>query len=243
MTTFKEFVSLQFSYDNFAFEENFKKLSSLVKKAPTNSIICAPELCLSNFCYDDMSKAADFSKNIEKKLLKLTKNKTLCLSMIVYENSNFYNRVKFIQNEKVIYQRDKHKLFKLGKEDKYFTPGKKEDIKIFKANGIKYAILICFELRFIELWRQIQGADVVLIPSLWGRQRKKHLEILSNALSLANQCFVIVSNSANKDMAKNSSFSSPFGKFYKNDSKNLIAKKIDLKEIKKMRRYMDIGIK
>ena len=243
MTTFKELVSLQFSYDNFAFEKNFKKLSSLVKKAPTNSIICAPELCLSNFCYDNMFKAADFSTKIEKELLKLTKNKTLCLSMVEYENGNFYNRAKFIQNEKIIYQRDKYELFKLGKEDSYFTPGKKNDIKIFKANGIKYAILICFELRFVELWKQIQGADIILIPSLWATARKKHLQILSNALSLLNQCFVIVSNSANEDMAKNSSFSSPFGEFCKNDRKSLILKEINLKEIKKMRRYIDIGIK
>ncbi len=241
--TSKELVSLQFSYNDFAFDKNFKKLSSLVKKTPINSIICAPELCLSNFCYNDMSKAADFSKKIEKELLKLTKNRTLCLSMIVYENNNFYNQIKFIQNEKIMFQRDKYKLFGLGKEDRYFTPGKKNDIKIFKVNGIKFAILICFELRFIEFWRQIQGADVILIPSLWAKARKKHLQILSTALSLTNQCFVIVSNSANENMAKNSSFSSPFGEFYKDDRKSLISKKINLKEIKKMRRYIDIGIK
>jgi len=243
LTTFKNVVSLQFQYSDFKFEENFKKLSSLVSKAPKGSVVTAPELCLSNFCYKDMKKAANFSKNIENELLSLTKDKTLCLSMIEEENGNFYNRAKLIHDQKLIYQRDKYELFKLGDEHKYFTKGKKDDIKIIEIEGIKYGVLICFELRFIELWEKLKGADIILVPSLWGKPRKKQLQIIANSLSVINQCFVVVSNSANSDMAKNSLISSPFGDIYKDDRKSYLEKNIDLKEIKKMRRYLDVGIK
>ena len=240
--TFKEIASLQFSYKDFAFEENFKKFSSLVKKTPQNSIVVAPELCLSNFCYDDMQKAVDFTKIITPKIKELSQKRVLALTLMEKEGYNFVNRAKVFYDGKVIFQRDKYELFKFGNEDKYFKAGKKEDIKVFEIDGIRYALIICFELRFVDIWKQIQGADIILVPSLWGKLRKKHLEILGNALSLANQCFVIIANSSNEDMAKSSLISTPFGKMYKDDRKSLLKQKINLKEIKKMRRYLDVGI-
>ncbi len=241
--TFKKVITLQFKYYDFLFEENFKKLSSFIKNSEEESLIVAPELSLSNFCYKDMKKATDFSKYITNKLTKLTNNKTVCLTMLEEENGKFYNRAKFIHHEKIIFQRDKYELFKLGNEDKYFTKGKEEDIKIFECEGIKYAILICFELRFINLWEKIKGADIVIIPALWGKSRKKHLEIIANSLSIINQCYVIVSNSANDDMGKNSLISSPFGKLTKDNRKQSIKSIINLKEIEKMRKYLNIGMK
>ena len=243
MTTFKELIALQFGYKDFAFEENFKKFSSLVKKTPPNSVVVAPELCLSNFCYDDMQKAADFTDKITPKIKELSKKRILALTMIEKENNSFVNRAKVFYNGQIIFQRDKYELFKFGNEDRYFKAGKKEGIKIFEIEGIKYALIICFELRFVDIWKQIQGADIILVPSLWGKLRKKHLGILANALSLANQCFVAIANSSNEDMAKSSLISTPFGEFYKDDRKILLKQKIDLKEIKKMRRYLDVGIK
>lgn len=241
--TFKELVALQFSYKEFAFEENFKKFSSLVKQTPLNSVVVAPELCLSSFCYDNMQKAADFSKKIEPKIKKLSKKRLLALTLMAKEGNNFVNQAKVFYNGEIVFKRDKYQLFKLGNEEKYFKAGKKEDIKIFEIDGIKYALIICFELRFIDIWKQIQGVDIILVPSLWGKLRKKHLEVLGNALSIANECFVVISNSANENMAKSSLISTPFGKIYKDDRKAVIAQKVNLKEIKKMRRYLDVGIR
>ncbi len=243
MTTFKELIALQFCYKDFAFEENFKKFSSLVKKTSPNSIVTAPELCLSNFCYDDMQKAVEFTKTVTPKIKELSKNRVLALTMLEKEKNSFVNRAKVFYDGEVVFWRDKYELFKFGNEDKYFKAGKKEDIKIFEIEGIKYALIICFELRFVDIWKQIQGADIILIPSLWGKSRKKHLEILGNALSLANQCFVAISNSSNEDMAKSSLISTPFGEIYKDDRKTVLKQTIDLKEIKKIRRYLNVGIK
>ena len=77
---------------------------------------------------------------------------------------------------------------------------------------------------------------------MWGKPRKKQFEILTTALAVANQCFVLASNSANNDMAKSSGIISPFGKEYRDDKLKILQQKINLKEIKKMRRYMNIGI-
>jgi predicted amidohydrolase len=53
-----------------------------------------------------------------------------------------------------------------------------------------------------------------------------------------NQCFVIVSNSSDADMASSSAIISPAGSVSQDDTKNVISATIDLDEIKKMRRYI-----
>jgi len=43
-------------------------------------------------------------------------------------------------------------------------------------------------------------------------------------------------------MAKSSAIISPFGECYKDDRKVVLSKDVELNDIKKMRRYMDIGL-
>jgi len=143
----------------------------------------------------------------------------------------------------VLHTQAKYKLFKFGFEDKYFSPGNEKDIKIVEIDGLKIATLICFEIRFIDLWKKIQGADIIVIPALWGKLRKEQLEAITKAMGIINQAFVVLANSANVDMAKSSGIITPFGKEYRNDGSEIIHHNADLNEIKKMRRYMDIGLK
>ena len=124
----------------------------------------------------------------------------------------------------------------------HFKAGEKGEISIFEIDGIKCAALICFELRFVELWEQIKGADIIFISAQWGKARKSHFEILSQALAIANQAFVVVSNSANDIMAKGSSVITPYGIVYKNDKKNFVACEVDIGETSRMRKYINTGI-
>ena len=157
------------------------------------------------------------------------------------EEKKIVNQAVVIHNHKIIYRQNKYKLFKIGNEHKYFDAGDKDSIKKFTINGVKYAILICFELRFKELWKKIEGVDIIIIPAMWGKSRRRHLEILSQALAIMNQCFVIVANSANSDMAKSSLVTYPWGELTKNNSLKLITNNIDLKEVTKVRRLVYMG--
>ena len=154
------------------------------------------------------------------------------------EGDGFVNQAVVIHKHKIVYKQNKVKLFKLGDEDLYFHAGKKKKIMPFEIDGIKYAILICFELRFKDLWKQVEGVDVVIIPARWGLLRKKHLEILSSALAVMNQCYVMVSNSSDADMASSSAIISPYGNIVMDDTQSAIEGVIDFREIKKIRRYI-----
>jgi predicted amidohydrolase len=240
--TSKNLVTLQFPFFEDAYEENLKKLTTLIEQAPKDSVVVAPELCLTNFSFDKMQKAADFGKIALNEILKLSKEKVIALSLTEDIDGKFYNSAKILHNGKVIHSQPKIKLFKFGDEDRYFQAGSEENIKIVEIDGLRYAILICFEIRFIQLWQQLQGADIILIPALWGKLRKEQFEAITKSMAIINQAFVIASNSSNSDMASSSGIITPFGKEYRDDSSQYIALDADLKEIKKMRRYMDIGL-
>ncbi len=219
------------------YKENLDYLVNYIQNTKSELIV-APELCLTNFDYEHFEEVANFYPLALERLLEIVDKKILVLTMTKKSGNDFFNEAIVIYNHKVIHRQAKYKLFKLGNEEKYFSIGDKNSIVPFEIDGIKYAILICFELRFKELWKQIEGADIVLIPARWGLSRKEHLEVLSRALAIMNQSFVVVSNSADKDMASSSAIIYPWGEFFSNDNLEVIEQKIELKELKRVRRLI-----
>ena len=234
-------IALQIKTSN-DFQKNLEELKNLINSCEENSLILAPELALSGFCYDKMEEASDFSLKAIDEINKLSNYKIIALTFITKKDGKFYNTLYIFHNQKIIHTQSKHKLFPLGDELEHFSSGNIEDIKIIEINGLKIATLICFELRFSKLWEKIKGAYIILNPAMWGIKRKDHYESISKALALVNQCFVIACNSADDNMAKGSAIISPFGNVIKDDSKNKIETTFDIEEIKKVRRYIDIGL-
>lgn len=234
--------ALQFAYEGRSFEENFATLQALIEQTPLQSVVLAPELCLSAYSYDKMEEAALFSAAILPELATLSTCKTVGLTLIEKNETGYVNNFKLFHHGHLLYTQTKAKLFTLGEEEHYFSAGKCEDIRMIDVDGIKIAVLICFELRFPILWEQIKGADLILVPAYWGNMRKKHFEVLTAALAIANQTYVICANSADARMAKGSAIITPFGEVTSDDTRELIMHPFDFHEIKKMRRYLDIGL-
>jgi len=220
------------------YQENLDKLLEILKTNKDKQIIVAPEVYITAYDYEHLSTAAKFSAKALKTLKKVVDNQIVVLTIIIREGDYFVNQAVVIHKHKVVYKQNKVKLFKLGDEDLYLQAGKKKKIVPFEIDGIKYAILICFELRFKDLWKQIEGVDIVIIPARWGILRKEHLEVLSRALAIMNQCFVLLSNSSDSDMASSSAIIAPNGDVCIDDNKEIIDSVVDFREIKKMRRYI-----
>ena len=234
-------IALQVKTKN-DFQKNLEELKNLINSCEENSIILAPELALSGFSYTRMDEASTFSIKAIEEIKELSTNRIIALTFITKKDEKYFNTLYIFHNKKIIHTQSKFKLFPLGDELTHFKSGNLEDIKIININGLKIATLIFFELRFPTLWEKIKGADVILNPAMWRLKRKDHYESISKTLALVNQCFVIASNSANDNMAKGSAIISPFGNVIKNDSKNKLEMIFDLDEIKKVRRYIDIGL-
>ena len=226
-----------------SFKANYKHLKELISSCEEGSFILAPELCLTGFCYDRMDEAADFTEKVKKKIQKLSENKTIAISFIEKQDIDYYNTLYIFHKKKIVHIQSKHKLFPLGDEPANFSSGKLDNMEIIDIEGIKVASLICFEIRFPEYWVKLRGADLILNPSMWGVKRKEHFETMTKALAVANQCYVLTANSANENMAKGSGVINPWGEELRDDTKEVISSKMNLFEMKKVRSYIDIGLK
>ena len=222
------------------YRKNLDELISYINTLPKDALIVAPEVCLTDYDYDNIEKAANFSKLAINELLELIDNQILVFTTILKERDSYVNKAVVIHKHKIVHSQNKHKLFKLGNEHLYLKAGSGEDIKIFEINGVKYGLLICFELRYKELWQKLENADIILAPSQWGLPRKRHLEIISNALAVVNQCYVVVANSSKADMASSSAIYAPMGGKTIDDASSVIKSDIDLKQVKFMRRYIKL---
>jgi omega-amidase len=187
-----------------SFEDNLIYLKNLINSCEEDSLILAPELALSGFCYERMQEASDFSIKAIEQLKLLSSNKIIALTFITKKDKKFFNTLYIFHKQNIVHTQSKVQLFPLGNELEYFSAGDEKDIKIIEINGIKIATLICFELRFPRLWEKVKGADIILNPAMWGLKRKDHYETISKSLALVNQCFVIACNCADENMAKGS---------------------------------------
>ncbi|MDD5373506.1 MAG: carbon-nitrogen hydrolase family protein [Sulfurimonas sp.] len=224
------------------YNANLQTLLELVGNASKKSLIVAPEVCLTGFDYENYDKAVEFSHIANEKLKIASKDKIIILTMLERRDEEVFNFAKIFYNGEVVYERAKAKLFRFGNEHKYMSEGSDEDIKIVEIDGIKIGILICFELRFKTLWQKLEGCDVIAVPSWWGVLRIEHFRVLTQALAIINQCYVVASDSQNKDCTKMSGIIRPHGEDERNENRACLEIIYDKKEITLMRKYMDVGI-
>jgi predicted amidohydrolase len=220
--------------------DNLNEIIDSIKSLPVDSLVVAPEVCLTDYDYQNLEKACEFSEYALKRLLEVVDRQILTLTLLRKKEVGYVNEAVVIHKGEVVHSQLKHKLFRLGDEHLYLKAGTGEDIKPFEVNGIKFGLLICFELRYKELWQKLEGVDIILVPSQWGMPRKRHLEIISNALAVINQCFVLVANSSKESMASSSGIYFPMGGKVINDYSKVIEYKLDFKELKFMRRYLKL---
>ena len=234
--TFK--IALLQAETSKVYQKNLDVLVEYIKTNTDRELIVAPEVYLTAYDYENFEEAISFYDIAIDTLLPLISTQILVFTIIKKEGDRILNQAVVIHEHKIVHTQNKYKLFKLGDEHRYFEAGEKESITPFSINGISYALIICFELRFKELWKKMEGVDIVIIPAMWGKPRKNHLEVLSQALAIMNQSYVMVCNSANEDMAKSSAIISPWGDATRDDEAEVIRETIDLKLVKKYRRLI-----
>ena len=225
------------------YETNLQTLLELVKGCDEGSLIVAPEVCLTGFDYDNYDEALAFAVVATKQIAKHSSNKIIILTMLERRDSEVFNFAKVFYNEEVVFERAKARLFRFGGEHNHMSEGSDKDFKIVEVDGVKIAIFICFELRFKELWQKSEGADVIVTPSWWGKARSEHFATITQTLAIINQCYVVASDSANESCTALSGIITPQGKVVRSGNEPCLALAYEPKEIKLMRRYLDVGIK
>lgn len=225
------------------YHKNLEEFLQQLETVEENSLVVAPEVCLTGFDYGNLDQAVANAPHFTSEIQKNSRNKIVILTMLEKIEDQVFNMAKVFANGELVHQRAKARLFKLGDEHKHMQEGSDEAFSIIEVAGVKLALLICFELRFKELWQKCEGADIVVIPAWWGKSRSEHFRLLTQTLAIINQCYVLASDSAEDACSGLSGIITPQGVEARNGNKSCLVQQYNEKEILIMRRYLDVGIK
>ncbi len=94
---------------------------------------------------------------------------------------------------------DKIHPFSFAGEDRVYRGG--ERLAIADVNGFAVCPLVCYDLRFPEIWRlaTLAGAEVFTIGASWPAKRAVHWRSLLIARAIENQAFVVACNRVGRD--------------------------------------------
>ena len=89
--------------------------------------------------------------------------------------------------------------FTYAKEDEHYAAGR--DRLTVEVEGVRVTPLICYDLRFPELWRAgvLAGAELFTIGASWPNARQHHWRALAIARAIENQAYVVAVNRVGRD--------------------------------------------
>lgn len=184
-------------------EKNRVKLEKLATEAVRKDvdILVFPEMWNIGFFPKNTAEIADRDGEPSRALLsRLARRLNVNIvggSVADLRNGKVYNTTYvFNRSGRLVSKYDKVHLFSHSKEDQYFVAG--DDIALFDLEGVRYGHLICYDLRFPELFRMlaVKGALVVFVPAQWPLSRKEHWGALLRARAIENQSYMVGVNAS-----------------------------------------------
>ncbi len=123
-----------------------------------------------------------------KDLAKKT-NAAITGSIVIQEETNYYNRLLFVEPSGKIWSYDKRHTFTLAGEDKVYKAGNKKIIIDYK--GWKICPMICYDLRFPVWARNTDNYDVLIYVANWPVTRIDAWDTLLKARAIENMSYCI----------------------------------------------------
>ncbi|MBP7821423.1 MAG: amidohydrolase [Saprospiraceae bacterium] len=163
-------------------------------------IVILPEMFTTGFSMNAAALAENMDGTTIQWMRNVASKHSIALSgsLIIAENDKFYNRFIWIDSDGVIEYYDKTHLFTLAGEHNFFSDGNTR--KIINYKGWKICPLICYDLRFPELSRNIEPYyDLLIYVANFPATRAYHWQQLLIARAIENQVFTIGVNRVGVD--------------------------------------------
>lgn len=118
-------------------------------------------------------------------------------SLIVKENNQFFNRAYFVYPDGSHQFYDKRHLFRMAKEDEYYSAGNERLLIEYK--GWKIMPLVCYDLRFPIWSRNDLDYDLLIYIANWPERRSLPWKTLLKARAIENLSYVVGVNRIGED--------------------------------------------
>lgn len=182
---------------------NIENYSSLIDTLPKDiDLVILPEMFSTGFsmnpsqCFETM----DGASVTWMKQLASEKNIAIMGSLVIKEESRFYNRFIFVHPDGKLEFYDKRHLFTLVGENKIYTAGSRKTI--INYLGWKICLMICYDLRFPVWSRNDIEYDLLVYVANWPEKRISAWDTLLKARAIENMCYTIGVNRVGVDANK-----------------------------------------
>uniref|UniRef100_A0AB33KZX2 Omega-amidase YafV n=1 Tax=Tenacibaculum sp. Pbs-1 TaxID=3238748 RepID=A0AB33KZX2_9FLAO len=175
------------------FEEKINNLTEGI------DLIILPEMFTTGFTMNASAVAETMEGETVQWLQNLAQKKNVAItgSIVINENSTFYNRLLFVYPSREIDSYDKKHTFTLAGEHKVFSAGTERVIVEYK--GWKICPLICYDLRFPIWARNTENYDLLLYVASWPKPRIEAWDALLKARAIENMTYTIGVNRVGVD--------------------------------------------
>ena len=194
---------IQMNMRSLESKANFDRAEALVRRAVGENgpdVVVLPETWNTGFMpAGDLAAACDENaKAVRARFSPLARELNVNIvagSVSNLRNGKIYNTAcVFDRAGACIAEYDKTHPFTPMGEHEVYTPG--DHLVTFTLDSVRCGLLICYEVRFPELWRTLalRGAEIVFLPAQWTAARQYHWETLTAARAIENQLFVVSCN-------------------------------------------------
>ena len=168
-------------------------------------VIVFPELAMCGYGIGEaMIQFAKTQSEVSiKKLSKIAEQHQIAIVIGLpwYENSKLYNSSVFIKPNGEIIQY--HKQYLYGEYEKSLFVKGEVPPPIIEYDGLKFGLLICFDVEFPENVRMLaqQGVDIVLVPTALPKCNGSYFitQKMIPVRAFENQCFIAYADHAGRD--------------------------------------------
>ncbi|CAM4267062.1 carbon-nitrogen family hydrolase [Jeotgalicoccus halotolerans] len=242
----------QFQITDGSTEKNLNKVNKLFTETDLDhtDVVVLPEMWTSGY---DLENIRDYAANnlepVKAFISKLAadNNVTIVAGSIpnTYGDSGVYNTAFTVNNNgKLIYEYSKMHLVPMLNEPEFLVSGNKP-AEVFEISGEECGLVICYDLRFPELFRDLSlsGAKIIFVVAEWPIERTEHWVTLLKARAIENQCYIVASNTVGTqnngaEFAGRSMIINPFGEILAEadtDTEEVVTAELDLNYIDQVR--------
>lgn len=180
-------------------EENVCAAEQAMDARPGADLYVLPEMFSTGFCTEPEGLAEPADSDTLRWMRRYAQAHGCAVagSIAVLDRGKYCNRFHFVFPDGTYRTYDKRHLFTYGGEDKHFTAGRER--VIVEYGGVRFLLLICYDLRFPVWARNRKDYDAILYVANWPTPRVEAWLALLKARAIENQCYVAGVNRVGTD--------------------------------------------
>ena len=159
-------------------------------------LVVLPEMTTTGFTMDTAHQAESRDGASLTGLRTLARDAGIAIvaGAPIRDGESCYNMAFLIDAQgEVVAEYRKQRVFRYAREGEHYASGASACVAEF--DGVRIALLICFDLRYPELFRAVaRDVDAIILIANWPAPRRAHWDALVTARAIENQCYMVAVN-------------------------------------------------